>query len=312
MRAYIAKRVAYMLLTLFIISTATFWLMHSVPSDPLTARVQRNLPPQVRENFMKKYGLDKPIYVQYWIFLKNMFTQGDMGESITYPGQKVTDIIKKNAPISGALGIRALAIGFVLGIAMGILAALKHGRWPDYLVMTLAILGITLPSFVLASLLQYFFSVQMKILPSMGWGSWKNMVMPIFALCLGTIATYARYMRSSVMEVMNQDYILTAEAKGCSRQQVIWKHMFRNAFIPQLTMLGPQIAGVFSGSFIIEKIFAIPGLGFYLVRSISDRDYPMIIATTIFFAFLFTFSQLVVDILYGLVDPRIKLASNKG
>ena len=307
MGRYIVKRLIYMIITLLIITTATFYLMHSVPGDPLTARVQKALPPQIRANFEKKYGLDKPVTYQYLLFLKNIFTRGDFGESITYPGIRVADTVLKNAPVSGRIGLRALAIGLVLGTIAGMLAALKRGKWPDYLVIFIAILGVTLPSFVLASLLQYFFAVLLNILPAIGWGaSEKYKVIPVIALCFGTIATYARYVRSSVLEVLNADYILTATAKGVSHFNILRKHVFRNAITPSLTLLAGRIAGIFTGSFVIEKIFSIPGLGFFFVKSISDRDYPMIIGTTLFFAVLFILSQLVVDILYVLVDPRIK------
>ncbi len=308
MGRYIIKRIGYMILTLFIITTATFYLMHSVPGDPMTSRIKKALPPQIRENFVKKYGLDQSITQQYIKFLKNIFLHGDFGESITYPGVKVSGTIARNSPISASLGVRALIIGFVLGTLMGMIAALNRGKWPDYLVIFIAIVGVTLPSFVLATLLQYFFGVYLNILPTIGWGSAeKYKVIPVIALCLGTIATYARYVRSSVLEVLSSDYILTAEAKGVSNFNILRKHVFRNAITPSITLLGGQIAGVFVGSFVVEKIFSIPGLGFFFVSSISDRDYPMIIGTTLFFAALFVVSQLVVDILYVLVDPRIRL-----
>ena len=306
---YIVKRVVYLFITLFIITTATFYLMHTIPGDPLTVRVQKNLPEQIRVNFEKKYGLDKPLHEQYGLFLKNI-TQGDFGESITYPGVKIADRIFKTAPISGALGGTALVVGFVLGMTLGIIAALNRGKWPDYLVMFLAIIGIVLPSFVLATLLQYVFANKLNVLPVFGWGTVAHAVLPVVALSFGTIATYARYMRSSVLEVINSDYILTARAKGVSEFNIIRKHVFKNAFIPSLTILGPQIGGIFAGSFVIEKIFSIPGLGFFLVSSINDRDYPMIISSTIFFAFLFIVATLVVDVLYVFIDPRIKLSED--
>lgn len=307
MNNYIVKRILYMLLTLFIITTATFYLMHTVPGDPLGAMAGKNLPEQIRANYEEKYGLNKPVHVQYKMFLKNIFTEGDFGESIIYPGLKVSSVITKNAPISASIGFRALGIGVFVGVALGIIAALNRNTWPDYLVIFIAIIGVTIPSFVLATTLQYFFASKLGWVPAYGWNKPRAAVLPIIALCLGTIATYARYMRSSVLEVINSDYILTAEAKGVSWFGIITKHVLRNAIIPSLTILGPQIAGIFAGSFIIEKIFSIPGLGMYLVKSVSDRDFPMIIGTTIFFAFLFLVSQLVVDLLYGVVDPRIKL-----
>lgn len=308
MGRYIFKRVIYMFITLFVITTATFYLMHSVPGDPLTARVQKALPPQIRKNFEEKYGLNKPVSYQFVLFLRNIFTKGDLGESITYPGMKVSETVLKNAPVSGSIGIRALIIGLVLGTTAGMIAGLKRGKWPDYLVIFIAILGVTMPSFVLASILQYFFSVVLGILPAIGWGAAeKYKVIPVIALCFGTIATYARYVRTSVLDVLGSDYILTATAKGVSNFNILRKHVFRNALTPSLTLLGGRIAGIFTGSFVIEKIFSIPGLGFFYVKSISDRDYPMIIGTTLFFAALFIVSQLLVDILYVIVDPRIKL-----
>jgi oligopeptide transport system permease protein len=309
MGRYILKRVGYMFLTLFIITTLTFFLMHSIPGDPL-AHMAKKLPEQVRLNYYEKYGLDKPVIVQYGKFLKNVITKGDLGESLRYPGRSVTETILKNAKVSGRLGIQAIVIGVTIGIVLGIIAALNRNRWPDYLVMFIAILGVTVPVFIIAALLQYLFTVRFELLPTTGWGKFKHTILPTIAMCFGSIATYARYMRSNVLEVINQDYILTAQAKGVSPFNVVRKHVLRNAILPAITILGPQIAGVFTGSFVIERIFGIPGLGFYYVSSISDRDYTMIIGTTIFYATLFVFSQLVVDILYGVVDPRIRVSKS--
>ncbi|MBU5436624.1 ABC transporter permease [Tissierella sp. MSJ-40] len=309
MGRYILKRIGYMFLTLFIITTLTFFLMHSIPGDPL-AHMAKKLPEQIRLNYYEKYGLDKPVIVQYGKFLKNVITKGDLGESLRYPGRSVTETILKNAKVSGRLGIQAIVIGVTIGIVLGIIAALNRNRWPDYLVMFIAILGVTVPVFIIAALLQYLFTVRFELLPTTGWGKFKHTILPTIAMCFGSIATYARYMRSNVLEVINQDYILTAQAKGVSPFNVVRKHVLRNAILPAITILGPQIAGVFTGSFVIERIFGIPGLGFYYVSSISDRDYTMIIGTTIFYATLFVFSQLVVDILYGVVDPRIRVSKS--
>ena len=302
---YILKRIGYMLITLFIIVTVTFFMIHSMPGDPL-AYLAKNLPEKTRDNFYAKYGLDKPKSEQYVIFMKNLL-KGDLGESIRYPGRSVSDTIKTNSLVSGATGGPALVIGFVLGIILGIIAALNRNRWPDYIVMFLAILGTTIPVFVLASLLQYIFSVKLNVLPTTGWGTWKHAVLPITALSFGVVSTYARYMKSSVLEVASQDYILTAEAKGVSRFKVVTNHIVRNAILPCITILGPRVAAIFTGSFVVEKIFAIPGLGFYYVNSINDRDYTMVLGTTVFFAALFVLVQLIVDILYVFIDPRIRL-----
>lgn len=306
MKKFIAKRLGYMLLTLFIIITATFFLMHSIPGDPL-AHMARNLPEQTKANYYAKYGLDKPKTEQYAIFMKQLLTKGDLGESLRYPGRSVTETLKANSKVSATSGSLALIIGMTIGITLGIIAALNKNRWPDYLVMIVAIIGITVPVFVMASLFQYALCVKLQILPTIGWGSWKNIVIPVIALSFGTIATYARYLKSNMLDVMGQDYILTAEAKGVSKGNVVRKHVLKNAFLPCMPLLVGQISGIFTGSFVVEKIFGIPGLGFYFISSINDRDYTMIIGTTVFAAFLFVFVQLVVDIAYSLMDPRVRV-----
>lgn len=309
MGKYIFKRVGYMLLTLWIVITLTFFLMHSIPGDPL-AHMAKRLPEQIRKNYYEKYGLDQPVIVQYGKFMKNLVTEGDLGESLRYPGRSVSETIGKNAKVSGRLGGQAIAIGIPIGIILGVIAALNRNRWPDYLVIFVAMLGVTIPVFIIAALLQYTFSVKFELLPTTGWGKFKYTIMPSIAMCFGSIATYARYMRSNVLEVINQDYILTAQAKGVSPFNVVRKHVLRNAILPAITILGAQIAGIFTGSFVIEKIFSIPGLGSYYITSINDRDYTMIIGTTVFYAALFIISQLVVDLLYGFVDPRIRVSKD--
>ncbi len=308
MLKYVSKRLLYMIITLWVVITITFFLMHAMPGDPL-ASLARELPPQVKANYYAKYGLDKSVPQQYVLFLKNL-CRGDLGESLKYPGRSVTDTIAKHAPVSGRLGIQAIAIGVIVGIVLGIIAAFKRNRWPDHLVMFIAILGVCLPSFVLAALLQYILSVKFELFPTAGWGTGKHTVLPTIALCFGSIATYARYMRSSVLDVINQDYILTAKAKGISEFNLIIKHIIRNAIIPAITILAPQIANIFAGSFVIESIFAIPGLGSNLVDSINNRDFSMIMGLTIFYCALYIISLLIVDILYGIVDPRIRLSDD--
>lgn len=298
-----------MFFTLFIITAITFFLMHMIPGDPL-AHMAKTLPEQIRKNYYAQYGLDKPVVVQFGRFLKNFVTKGSLGESLRYPGRDVTKTILEHSKISGILGMQALVIGVLIGITLGIIAALHRNKWPDYLVMFIAILGTTIPSFIVAALLQYIFTVKFELLPTTGWGGFKYTILPTIALCSGSIATYARYMRSSVLEVINQDYILTAQAKGVSPFNVIRKHVLRNAILPAITILGPQIAGIFTGAFVIETMFSIPGLGFYYVNTISDRDFPMIIGTTIFYAALFTISTLIVDILYVVIDPRIRVSKD--
>lgn len=306
MAKYILKRISYMILTLFIITSATFFLMHSIPGDPL-AYMAKNLPEQTRENYYAKYGLDKPKTEQYGIFLKNLLTKGELGESLRYPGRSVTDTIMTNSKVSAVPGGLALLIGLVIGVLLGIIAALNRNKWPDYLVMFIAIIGITVPVFVLAAVLQYVFTVKFQVLPTTGWGKPENIILPVAVMCLGTIATYARYVKSNMLDVLGQDYILTAEAKGVDRFHVIKDHVLGNAFLPCLTILGGQISGIFTGAFVVEKIFGIPGLGFYYISSINDRDYTMIIGTTIFAAGLFVIAQLIIDIAYSILDPRIRI-----
>lgn len=309
MARYIAKRIAYMFLTVFVIITVTFFMMRSIPGDPL-AHLARNLPEQTRANFYAKYGLDQPLFQQYLTYLKNLLFL-DLGESVVYPGRSVSATIAETSPVSGLVGGIALAFGLVVGIFLGIIAALFKNKWPDYVVMFIAILGITVPNFVLASLLQYVFSVKLGWLPTSGWGEARHLVLPVICLCFGTIATYARYIKSSMLDTLSQDYILTAESKGVSRFNIIRKHALRNSILPSITLLGGRIVGIFTGAFVVEKIFSIPGIGFYYITSINNNDYSMTLGTTIFYGVLFVIAQLLVDILYAVVDPRIKLAEKK-
>ncbi|WP_026884586.1 ABC transporter permease [Clostridium akagii] len=309
MLRFVLKRFAYMIITIFIVTTATFFMMHSIPGNPFAS--PKKLPAQTVKNINKKYGLDKPLATQYALFMENLVLHGDLGESYQYPGLTVNSIIAQKAPISGELGGEALIIGFSLGIILGIIAAFKKNKWQDYTVMFIAILGIAIPSFVLAAILQYFFTVKFELFPTSGWGGFKFTVLPALSMALGTIAVYARFMRSNCIDVIGQDYVMTARAKGVSKVALVYKHVLRNAIMPSITMLGPQIAMIFTGTFVIEVIFSIPGIGRYFVSSISDRDYPVILGTTIFVAILYIISVFVVDVLYGFIDPRIRLSNNK-
>lgn len=308
---YIMKRLGYMVLTMWVVITVTFVLMNTMPGDPISTKAKK-MPPQVLENLKAKYNLDKPLYQRYGIYLKNL-TKGDLGSSIETPGLTAKQVIKEKLPASARLGLQAVALGLTIGLILGILAAFNRTSWVDYLVMFIALLGVSVPSFVVAALLQKAFGGD--VLPIVGWpshnvwfGGFKYTVLPTIALSFGSIAVYARYMRTSVLDVVNQDYVLTAKAKGVSKIAMIWKHIIRNAILPVITILGPQIAGVMTGSFVIERMFGVPGLGQYMIESISSRDYTMTMAMTIFFAFLYIVALLVVDLLYGLIDPRIRVA----
>jgi oligopeptide transport system permease protein len=223
----------------------------------------------------------------------------------------VLDMIKKYASCSGEIGVIAIAVGFLLGTMLGVISALQKNKLPDKVISLIAILGVSLPVFVVASLLQYLLTLKFPILPTMGWGEPKHMVLPIICMSLSPLATYTRYMRSSVLDVVNQDYITMAEAKGMSFGMIVRRHILRNSILPSLTILGPNIADVFTGSFIIESIFSIPGLGSYYITSISDRDFPMIIGCTMFYTAIYILSLLIVDILYVIIDPRIRLTETK-
>lgn len=306
---YIIKRLLMMVVTLFAVVTVTFFMMRSIPGDPL-ASMARGLPEQTRMNYYAKYGLDKPLFEQYVLYLKNLL-HGDLGESVTNPGRSVSETIINTSPVSASIGGIALAIGLVIGITLGIVAALYKNKWPDYVVMFIAILGITVPVFVLASLLQYLFAVKLSVLPTFGWGEAKHKVIPVIVLSFGTIATYARYIKSSMLDTMGQDYVLTARAKGLSEFQVISRHVMRNSLLPAVTILAGRIVGIFTGSFVVEKMFSIPGIGFYYISSVNGNDYSMVLGTTIFYAALFVVVQFIVDFVYMLIDPRIRIVSEK-
>ena len=308
MLKFTLKRLGYMLVVLFIVVTITFFLAHSIPGDPITAMVQ-DLPEETRAAYLARYGFDQPLGVQYVRFIKACLG-GNLGESLRYPGRKVVDIVRNYAPVSGVIGGLSLAIGFTIGILCGILAALNRNKWPDKLIMVIAILGTTIPTFVTAAVLQYLLTVTWPIFPTTGWGQAKHIVLPVLCMCVGPVATYARYMRSSVLDTVNQDYILTAEAKGVRPFRIVTRHIFRNSFLPCITMICSSVAGIFSGSFIIESIFAIPGLGKYFISAINDRDYSVVLGLNIIFTGIYILSMLLCDILMALTDPRIRYSND--
>jgi len=308
MGRYILRRLALMILSLWVIVTATFILMNAVPGGPFTSV---KLTPLVQKQLERKYGLDKPKWQQYVTLLKNL-CRFDLGLSIRERGRSVNDIIRNTFPTSAVLGIEALVFAVSLGLTLGIIAALHRGKALDYTAIIIAIIGVSVPNFVVASVLQYVVGYKLKLLPIARWESFKHTILPAFALGLGTLATMTRMMRSSMLEVLSQDYIRTAKAKGLTSAQIVWRHGVRNAILPIVTILGPLIAGITTGTFVIERMFGIPGLGKYFVESIYNRDYPMIMGTTVFYSALLLFMTFLVDIAYGLVDPRIRLARGKG
>lgn len=310
MLKFIGKRLAYAILTLFLIATATFFLVAGAPGDPIAAKVGQ-MPEQAQEIIEKKYGLDKPVFQRYTTYMKNLITTGDFGESIVYTGKSANDVIKENTWTSAKIGLLAILFQVTIGVALGMIAALNRGKPVDHVIRVLVVLAICVPSFVFAAVLQYFLAFKWKLVPVFGWGQLKHYILPVAAYAIGGIASYTKYTRSSMISVIGEDYIVTAQAKGCKRNRIVKKHVLRNSMIPIITMIGPAISGVFAGSFILEKMFSIPGLGFYYVKAVSDNDYTMIIGLTIFFAILFVGALIVVDILYGIADPRIRVAKGK-
>lgn len=304
MAKYILKRILYMALILLAVTTVTFFLLHAIPGDPITKMVQ-DLPEETRQAYLRTYGFDRPVFQQYLLYMKQLLT-GDLGQSLRYPGRKVAEIVANYSPVSALVGGIALAIGVTLGLACGVLAALKADRWPDRAVMVLALLGTTIPTFVIASVLQYALSVTWRVFPTTGYEGPRYLVLPVLCMCVGPLATYARYMRSSMLDVVNQDYILTAEAKGLSQGQIVWRHILRNALLPCVTMICVSVAGIFSGSFIVESIFSLPGLGRYFISAISDRDYFVVLGLNVALTGVYVCSILASDILLMLLDPRIR------
>ena len=304
---YIVKRLLTMLLTIWVIITLTFVIMKFIPGDPFASDADV-LPEEVLQNIRAKYNLDEPLPVQYALYMKNLM-MFDLGPSIKSQTRSVNDIILDGMPASATLGIQALTVAMFFGLILGIIAALNHNKPLDFFAMMIAIIGISVPSFILAPLLIKYFAVEWRMLPVASWGSFQHSILPSLALAASPMAVIARFMRSSMIDVMSQNYIKTANAKGLSTVQLVIKHGIRNAILPVITFIGPLAVVLITGTFVIEKIFAIPGLGKYFVDSIFNRDYPVIMGTTIFFSTILVVILFLIDISYRLIDPRIKLTS---
>jgi ABC-type dipeptide/oligopeptide/nickel transport system permease component len=306
---YFAKRLVLGLVTIWFIASATFFGMHAVPGDPLAG--DKAVTAQIRANLEAKYGLDKPLGTQYLIYLGNI-AKGDFGISYTQENRRVNDIIREHFPISATLGILAIVFAGLGGVLWGALTALYRNRWPDVVIMFLVILGISVPSFVVAAISQWSLvglnvAAGTTVLPIGGWGSVWHMLVPALVLGLSTMAYLTRLMRSSMLEVVSTDYIRTAKAKGLPATQIFSRHQLRNAILPVITVLGPAIAGITTGGFVVEIVFAIPGLGRYFVQAIQQLDYTVIMGTTVFYGAFLVFMVILVDLLYGLVDPRVRV-----
>ncbi|QST00819.1 ABC transporter permease subunit [Pontibacillus sp. ALD_SL1] len=309
MLKYIGKRLLYMVLTLWVIVTVTFFLMRAAPGSPFSG--EKELPPAIQANLEAYYGLDKSLFMQYVDYLISV-VKWDFGPSLKYKGQSVNDLISEGFPVSFALGMEAIFLALALGVLLGAIAALKHNRWQDYTAMIIAVLGISVPSFIMASALQYVLAIKWSVLPVARWESFAHTILPALALASTPMAFIARLTRSSMLEVLSNDYIKTAKSKGLNSTEITVRHTIRNAMMPVVSYMGPLISAILTGSFVIEKIFGIPGLGMHFVTSITNRDYSVIMGVTVFFSVLLLVSILLVDIAYSLIDPRIKLADKKG
>ncbi|TQR17274.1 ABC transporter permease [Psychrobacillus soli] len=309
MAKYILKRFIMMIATILIISTLTFVLMHSIPGSPFDE--ERTSNPTIQANLEKFYKLDEPMHVQYLYYLKSIVTF-DFGPSIKKPNESVNELLARGFPISFELGMVTILVALLSGTILGTLAALRHNGIIDYLAMTFAVVGISVPNFVLATLLIQQVAVTWELLPAATWSSPLHMILPILALATGPTAIIARLTRSSMLEVLTQDYIKMANAKGLSPIRIVIRHALRNALMPVVTIMGTMLAGILTGTFVIEKIFAIPGMGKYFVESINNRDYPVIMGSTVFYSAFLVFMLFLVDIVYGFLDPRIKLHRKEG
>lgn len=310
MLRYTLRRLVSILLVLWVVATGTFILMHAIPGGPFAS--EKALPPEVLKNIQARYDLDDPLWQQYVDYLKNIVTW-NFGPSFKYPGRTVNDIINEGFPVSAQLGSLAIAAALLLGIPLGVIAALNRGKWMDNFVMVLGTIGYSVPSFIMATLLMVVFAVWLRWLPAAMWGmTWKQAVMPTICLMFLPMAFIARMTRSSLIEVLEQDFIRTARAKGLPERTVICKHALKNAIMPVVSWIGPLAAGLLTGTFVVEFIFAIPGLGRHFTTSIYNRDYTVIMGTTVFYSIWLVLFNFVVDILYGFLDPRIKYVEERG
>lgn len=309
MLTYTLKRILQGVITVWFIATATFFAMHAVPGDPLQS--DKAVSEEIRANLQSRYGLDKPLAQQYLIYLENMIT-GDFGISFTQQNREVNDIIKEHFPVSATLGVLAIVVSGLSGILWGALTAVYRNRLPDVIIMAIVIFGISVPSFVFAAIgqmglvsLNQFFET--TILPIAGWGTVQHMLIPALVLGLGTTAFLTRLMRSSMLEIIDSDYTRTAQAKGLPEGWIFLKHQLRNAVLPVVTVIGPSIAAITTGGFVVESVFAIPGLGRYFVQAVQQSDYTVIMGTTVFYGAFLVVMVIVVDLIYGLLDPRVRV-----
>jgi len=307
MISYVARRLVYMIVALFVIISITFFISKLLPGTPFA---DDKLTPQTRQQLFEKYGLDEPLYVQYAKYMLNV-AHGDLGNSFYYESQPVTKIILERLPVSMFIGVQAVLFGLVVGLVLGIVAALRHNTFWDTAAVAVAVLGVSVPTFVLGPILQYWLGLKLGLFPIALFESWMHSVLPSLALSVFVISTVARFIRSEMLEVMGQDYITLARAKGLSGLAVVVRHVLRNSLIPLVTVLAPLTIYLITGTLVVEQIFAVPGIGDQFVESVIVSDYTVILGTTIFFSVLFMLALLLQDILYGIIDPRIRVSGAK-
>ncbi len=305
MGKYILKRVVVGVITLFALATITFLLMHIIPGSPFAGETSK-LPAAVKEKLIAKYGLDQPLHVQYVTYLENALT-GDFGTSLNRKGKEVMDIIGDGLGATASLGAVAFCIAMSVGILLGTIAAFSKQKWVSGFVAVLSTVGVSVPSFLLALLMMLVFGVILRWLPIVGLDTWKHFIMPGIALALSPIAMIARLVRTSLLEVMRQDYMVLARSKGTSELMVIIRHALKNALVPVITYAGPLLATLLTGSFVIETLFSVPGIGAEFVNSVSNRDYPLIMALTVFYGAFIIIANIVTDLITAAMDPRIRL-----
>ncbi|KNY46171.1 MULTISPECIES: oligopeptide ABC transporter permease OppB [Vibrio harveyi group] len=305
MLKFIAKRIFEAIPTMLVLITVSFFLMRFAPGNPFSS--ERPLPPEVMANIEAKYGLDKPVFEQYTTYLTNVI-QGDFGPSFKYLDYTVNELISVALPVSAKVGFIAFIFTVILGVTVGTIAALKQNSWLDYVIMSTAMLGVVLPSFVLAPALIYIFSLNLKWLPAGGWfdGSWQYLILPVIAMSLLYVATFARITRGSMIETLNSNFIRTARAKGLSYRYIILKHALKPALLPVVSYMGPAFVGIITGSVVVETIFGLPGIGKLFVNAAFNRDYSLVMGVTILIGFLFILFNAIVDILLAMIDPKIR------
>ena len=303
MLKYVFKKVGIAILTVFVLATITFFLVKLLPGDPF---LNDKVPQKVQDLQRAYYGLDKPVVEQYFVYMNNLL-HGELGTSLKQVGRNVEDIIKDSFPVSASLGLSSFLLSQLIGILFGILCAQFKDKLPDYILMIIAILGIALPSMVLGPILRHYFGVKLMWLPVAGWGSFKQTILPVIVLAMSGVAGSTRSMRASMLAVTTQDYIKTARAKGLSPIKVVLRHQLKNSLVPIISNFGVALASVMMGSFVVESIFLIPGLGKYFVDCVTTLDYPLVMGLTIFYGTFLVVANLLIDILYGLLDPRIRV-----